>query len=234
MPRLVSGGKGRLVKRFLTARPGSCRPGLHHQREPRARPATLRTLESGRSVQSRRVHLWHDLRVPRPLRPWLLVVPLAALGMLGGHELAYAITRTPRGPVHDYLAHLPQVALVLLLLSVIGALFVRGSGTAALWPFPVVALAGFVVQEHGERLEHAGALPFLLDEPFFVVGLIVQCLVALVAWFVARLLLDSLSAGAPSSLRHLISSTVVIADGIALVGGLSARRQRTRAPPERR
>jgi hypothetical protein len=164
----------------------------------------------------------------------MLVVPLAALGMLGGHELAYGITRTPRGPVHEYLTHLPRIALVLLLLSLVGALFVeRGSG-AALWPFPVVALASFVVQEHAERLEHASALPFLLDEPFFMVGLIVQCLVALVAWLVARLLVDSLAAGAPSFQRSLIWSTVVVSDGIVLVGRPSARRQRTRAPPEGR
>ena len=164
----------------------------------------------------------------------MLVVPLAALGMLGGHELAYAITRTPRGPVHEYLTHLPRIALVLLLLSLVGALFVERRSGAALWPFPVVALAGFVVLEHAERLEHGGALPFLLDEPFFMVGLIVQCLVALVAWLVARLLVDSLAAGAPSARRSLVWSTVAVSDGIALVVGPGARRQRTRAPPEGR
>jgi hypothetical protein len=54
--------------------------------------------------------------------------------------------------------------------------------------FPVVALATFVVQEHLERLVHGG-VPLLLTSPAFLVGLVLQLPVALVAWGLARWLL---------------------------------------------
>ena len=124
----------------------------------------------------------------RSLRPWLVVVPLAPLGLLGGHEVAYSITGTPSAGVHDYLGHLPQVALLLVLLSLVGASFVQRSQTVALWPFPAVVLASFAVQEHVERVAHDGSIPFLLDDRVFQVGLAVQAIVALAAWILARAL----------------------------------------------
>jgi hypothetical protein len=126
--------------------------------------------------------------VRRTLAPWLLVAPLATLGVLGGHQLAYAVTGTRGGELHSYLGHAPQAALLLTLLSLGGASFVERGGRLALWPFPAVAVLGFVVQEHVERLSHTGSIPFLLDKPFFLVGLAVQAAVALAAWLVARLL----------------------------------------------
>ena len=119
---------------------------------------------------------------------WLLVVPLGTLGMLAGHELAYAITQTPEGGLHDYMGHLPQVALMLALFSFVGASFVERGERLAFWPFPTVALAGFVAQEHLERLVHDGALPLVLSEPVFLLGLALQSLVAVVVWLVARML----------------------------------------------
>ena len=115
-------------------------------------------------------------------------MPLATLGVLAGHEIAYALTRTPHEELHGYMSHLPQVALVLTLLSLVGASFVERGSRLALWPYPAVAIVGFVAQEHVERVVHDGSVPFLLDKPFFAVGLAVQVVVAIVVWLIARLL----------------------------------------------
>ena len=119
------------------------------------------------------------------------------LGILAGHELAYALTNTSTEPLHGYLDHVPQVVLVLIVLSFVGSAFVTRGTRLALWPFPAVAVTGFVAQEHLERLQHGGSLPFLLDRPVFLVGTLIQCVVAVVAWFVARLLLRVLNTRTP-------------------------------------
>lgn len=125
------------------------------------------------------------------------MIPLAILGVLAGHEVAYALTSTPHEELHAYMRHLPQVALLLAVLSLVGASFVQRGGRLALWPFPAVAVTGFVAQEHIERLAHDGSVPFLLDQPVFLVGLAVQVLVAVVAWLIARLLVRIAGTGRP-------------------------------------
>lgn len=126
----------------------------------------------------------------RSLRPWLVVVPLATFGVLAGHEIAYALSRTPHGDLHGYMSHLPQVALLLALLSLVGASFVERGHGLTLWPFPAVVLVAFVAQEHLERLAHGGSVPFLLGEPVFLVGLAVQAVIAIAAWLLARMLVQ--------------------------------------------
>lgn len=138
------------------------------------------------AAPTRRRTRWHYQRVRRCLTPWLLVIPLGTLGVLAGHEIAYAVTNTPQGELHSYMSHAPQVALLLTLLSLVGASFVERGSRLALWPFPAVAMIGFVAQEHLERLAHTGSIPFLLDKPFFLVGLAIQALVAIGAWLLAR------------------------------------------------
>ena len=103
------------------------------------------------------------------------------------------------GELHGYLAHAPQVALVLTVLSVVGASFVTRDARLALWPFPAVAVTGFVTQEHLEQLQHGGTLPFLLDRPVFLVGVLLQGVVALFAWLVARVFLRVLHTQAPNT-----------------------------------
>lgn len=160
------------------------------------------------------------------------MVPLATLGVLAGHEVAYAITATPQEVLHGYLNHLPQVTLLLALLSLVGASFVERGSRLALWPFPAVALVAFAVQEHLERLAHSGSVPFLLDKPFFVVGLLLQAVVAFAAWLLARLLARIVGIAEPRRVRgvgyaadaHLPGDFVPF--GRALTGEL-----RPRAPP---
>jgi hypothetical protein len=160
------------------------------------------------------------------------VVPLAALGILVGHEIAYALTGTAREDLHGYLAHLPQIALILALLSLAGAPFVGRGARMALWPFPAVAVAGFVMQEHLERLEHSGSLPFLLDQPVFVVGVVVQCLIAFVAWLTARLLMRALAvqASCEPSFAHWSSTCDPSAQLPVSIRAPQSRR--SRAPPQ--
>ena len=93
-----------------------------------------------------------------------------------------------------YLSHLPELGLLLTLLTLLGASFVERGSRIALWPFPAVAITGFVVQEHVERLAHTGSFPFLLDKPVFLVGLGLQVVVAIVAWLCARLLVHVVGA----------------------------------------
>lgn len=125
----------------------------------------------------------------RALRPWLLVAPLGVAGVFAGHEIAYKLTRTPHDDVHAYATHLPQIAMMLGVLSLVGASFVERGRSIALWPFPAVVMVGFAVQEHLERIAHDGSFPVLVDKPFFLAGLVLQAIVAVAAWLLARLLI---------------------------------------------
>lgn len=161
----------------------------------------------------------------------MLVLPLSALGILAGHWLAYRTTGTPSGPYHEYLIHLPRVALVLLLLAFVAAFFVERGHRVALWPYPIVALAGFVVQEHLERLEYTGSLPFLLSSRMFQVGLAFQVAVALVVWLVARLLLVVVHGDATTRRQIARWQAEVASGGASLLVAAPALAERSRAPP---
>lgn len=158
-------------------------------------------------------------------------MPIAALGILVGHELAYALTGTSTEPLHGYLDHVPQVVLVLIVLSFVGSAFVTSGTRLALWPFPAVAVTGFVAQEHLERLQHGGSLPFLLDRPVFLLGILVQCVVALFAWFVARVLLRVLHAQTPQTRRAPRWSSICARLDFALPSLNTFGAARPRAPP---
>ena len=122
-------------------------------------------------------------------RAWLVVSPVLAAGVLVAHTLAYRLTGTPTDAFHAYLAHVPQI----LLLVALAGLGLGGLGSRVDAPRPVffaaVAVTTFVAQEHLERLVHGGAVPLLVTTPAFVVGVLLQLPVALVAWALARWLL---------------------------------------------
>jgi hypothetical protein len=133
--------------------------------------------------------------VRRRLLAWILVTPVAAAGVLATHALAYRLTGTHPGPVHEYLAHVPQVVFVLASLAVVGLAFQERSLSrfSAWWVAPLAPL-GFAAQEHVERLVHTGQLPFLLTSPTFLLGLALQVPVALVCVFVVQRVLGRLPA----------------------------------------
>jgi hypothetical protein len=133
---------------------------------------------------------------------WLVTLVLAAAGTLLGHALSYSLTEQPAGDVHAYLAHAPQLLLLLLTLSVCALAFTRGAASPPAWPFPFLALGAFVVQEHLEQLVHTGELPWLLTRPSFLAGLALQLPLALAAWAVSRRLLRALGVS-PRRLRLL-------------------------------
>jgi hypothetical protein len=128
-------------------------------------------------------------------RAWLAVSPVIAAGVLVAHAGAYRLTSTPTDPFHEYLAHAPQVLLLLTLSGLALAGFGSKRDAPPAWIFPVVAVATFVAQEHVERLVHGGGVPILVTTPVFLVGLALQIPVALVAWALARRLLAVVAEG---------------------------------------
>lgn len=127
------------------------------------------------------------LAVTRRTIAWAAVMPLAAAGVLVGHALAYALTGADPGPPHEYLDHVPQVLAVLSSLGLASLAFQqRRVGTPSALPFALVAVVGFAGQEHVERLAHTGQMPWLLTDPTFVVGVVLQIPVALVCLALAR------------------------------------------------
>ncbi len=133
------------------------------------------------------------------MRVWLAVSPVMAAGVLAAHALAYRLTQTGEGSLHNYLDHAPQLLIVIALVGCAGGGLAARLRIPPAWPFPLVAVAAFVVQEHLERGVHTGEVPWLLESPAFVVGLLLQLPIALLAWAVARRLLGAL---APLRLRR--------------------------------
>ena len=162
---------------------------------------------------------------------WLAVSPLMAAGVLVAHVLAYRLTGTAPGPLHAYLEHSPQLLLVLAIAGLaFGGLAARLRIPAA-WPFPVAALATFVVQEHVERFAHGGDVPWLLDSRVFLAGLFLQLPVALVAWALARRLLVVLAGSRPrrSSVPRILLELATPA--ARFVPGVATAAHRGRGPP---
>lgn len=115
------------------------------------------------------------------------MTPIAAAGVLVTHAFAYVVTGAEAGPAHEYLAHAPQVVGLLASLGLLGlAVQERSLSHSSAWWFVPLAPAGFVCQEHVERLAHTGELPWLLTTPTFLLGLALQLPVALVCLLVVR------------------------------------------------
>jgi hypothetical protein len=125
--------------------------------------------------------------VRRRLVAWILVTPVAAAGVLAAHALAYRVTGTRPGPMHDYLAHVPQVVVVLASLALLGLAVQERSlrRLSARWVAPLAPL-GFACQEHLERLVHEGHVPWLLTSPTFLLGFALQLPVALACVLLVR------------------------------------------------
>lgn len=134
----------------------------------------------------------------RRMLAWVLVIPLASVGVLAAHQAAYALTRADPGVEHGYLAHAPQVAGLLASLALLGlAVQERSLRPRSAWWVAPIAPLGFVCQEHLERLAHTGELPWLLTSPTFLVGLLLQLPVAAACVLLVRRVSGSLDAPGP-------------------------------------
>ena len=122
-----------------------------------------------------------------------MVSPVVLAGVLVAHALAYRLTATPTDRFHAYLAHAPQVLVVLALSGAALSGFGRSRAVPPAHIFPLVAVTTFLIQEHLERVVHEGSFPVLAGSPAFVVGLLLQIPVALVAWLLARRLLTAVA-----------------------------------------
>jgi hypothetical protein len=173
------------------------------------------------------------LRVRRYGLVLLLTLPLTAAGTLLAHAAAYGLLGAPSEGVHGYLAHLPQVVILLSLPALLAIAVAGRSRAPSAWIFPTASLGTFVVQEHVERLAHTGELPFLLDRPVFWVGLALQLPFALAAWLVARGLVRVAAALAKPS-RHPVADAVAVLAAPVPAGPRAAAARRAappRAPP---
>jgi hypothetical protein len=171
--------------------------------------------------------------VRRRLLAWILVTPVAAAGVLVTHALAYRLTGTQPGPVHEYLAHVPQVAFVLASLALAGLAFQERSLSrfSAWWVAPLAPL-GFTAQEHLERLLHTGQVPFLLTSPTFLLGLALQLPVAVVCVALVRRVLGALPAARRSRPPRVSAAWLPLTASPARVAVLVfLTRPRGRGPP---
>lgn len=185
---------------------------------------------------------------------WLLCLALMAVGGLIAHVLAYRLVWPDAGSREHVLAHtghdyLSEWRLCLAVCATVGFLGLGASvlesarerrpACAPLWIFGLVPPLGFVVQEHVERLLQTGAFPYAaVLEPTFVVGIVLQVPIALLAYFVARALLavaDALARTLGGLERPRLASVScwrprVVEPGVPLCGVL-ALGYGQRAPP---
>ncbi len=96
---------------------------------------------------------------------WVLLLPFAAASVLIGHVVAYRVTGAPADGLHGYLAHAPQVVLILATLALLGLAADARARRSSPLPLALLAIGAFVAQEHLERLIHTGDVPVPAHEP---------------------------------------------------------------------
>ncbi len=127
---------------------------------------------------------------------WAVSLPLTATGGFFAHLVAYRLV-APRSEIHHRTLAMPHwrlcvavclaALLVALAASLASAIRGRRRPDVPVWFFGLVPPLGFVVQEHLERLLHAGTVPYATAlEPVFVVGLLLQLPFAVAAYLLAR------------------------------------------------
>jgi hypothetical protein len=133
---------------------------------------------------------------------WLLSLPLAAIGWIAGHWLAYVLVAPHDAhreqllaeTGHGYLGVMPLLlacAITALLaglaLAIADGVHGRARGRVAVWPVALVPPLGFAVQEHLERLIELNAIaPDVALEPTFLVGMALQLPLAAAALLAAH------------------------------------------------
>jgi hypothetical protein len=140
----------------------------------------------------------------RRVAAWVVALPLVGASWLGAHCLSYWLV-SPGAEAHmglhaehghAWLGYTPSLAIWALTFVVAGLVLCVGEGLRcrrASGPgvrlFALLPPAGFVVQEHVERLIGTGSVPAdLVAEPTFLVGLALQLPFALAALLLTRAL----------------------------------------------
>ena len=134
---------------------------------------------------------------------WLVTLPFAAASVVLGHALAYGVTGTPTGGMHDYLSHAPQVVLILASLAVLGLAADTRARRHSPLPLAALGVGAFMAQEHLERLIHTGHVPFLFASPVLWVGIALQLPLAAAIWFLARRLAEDIATPLCSVARRI-------------------------------
>ena len=125
---------------------------------------------------------------------WVLLLPFAAASVLIGHGVAYRITGTTADNLHGYLAHAPQIVLILSTLALLGLAADARARRSSPRSLALLAIGAFVVQEHLERFVHTGEVPFLLTSPALWIGIALQLPLTIAVWYLARRIACDLAA----------------------------------------
>lgn len=136
---------------------------------------------------------------------WLLSLPLAAIGWIAGHSLAYVLVAPHAGhreqllseTGHGYLGVAPVLVACAITVLVAGLALAIGDGVrgraparVAVWPVALVPPLGFAVQEHLERVIESNAVSLgVALEPTFLVGMALQLPLAAAALLLAHAVL---------------------------------------------
>ena len=141
----------------------------------------------------------------RRLAAWSVALPLMVAGSQVARVLAYRLVY-PQMPVrlhallvtgHGYMARLPLVfaacaaiELIAFVTAVVGSLRRRAAPPVPAWAFGLLPPLGFAVQEFLERWLSGALFPWwMVLQPTFRIGLLLQLPFGLAAYLVARLLL---------------------------------------------
>jgi hypothetical protein len=195
----------------------------------------------------------------RRLATWLLALPLMVVGSQVAHVLAYRFVY-PNAQVrlsellstgHSYMgasAYVPMLLGLAFAAELVGLGWVlAGSlrrslrGPVPAWAFALLPMLGFTVQEFLERLLSGASFPWwIVLQPTFRVGLLIQVPFAIVAYVLAKLLLRAADR-VERALRAAVPRPTIapVAAGWVLVEVCSRRRgalaggHAGRGPPRR-
>ena len=134
---------------------------------------------------------------------WVMLLPFAAASVLIGHVVAYRVTGAPADGLHGYLAHAPQVVLILSTLALLGLAADARARRSSPLPLSLLAIGAFIAQEHLERLIHTGEVPFLLTSPTLWIGIALQLPLTIAVWWLARRVACDLAAAPRRAITRL-------------------------------
>ncbi len=143
--------------------------------------------------------------ISRRAAAWLLAIPLMIAGSQAAHVFAYRLVY-PQAEVrlrellatgHGYLGYIPMLAgiglaveVVVFVSLVLGSVRRRRHAPVPAWAFACLPMIGFAAQEFLERW--LAGIPFpwwVVLQPTFRIGLLLQLPFAILVYVVARLLL---------------------------------------------